>query len=50
MWIEIDDLGLPYRDETDDEVTIQSAEAILKYNVGVKWPLLHQMKKGLKVY
>jgi len=30
------DLGLPYRDETDDEVTILSAEAILKYNVGVK--------------
>lgn len=30
------DLGLPYRDETDDDVTIQSAEAILKYNVGIK--------------
>jgi len=30
------DLGLPYRDETDDQVTIDSAEAILKYNVGVK--------------
>lgn len=30
------DLGLPYRDETDDQVTIDSANAILKYNVGVK--------------
>ena len=30
------DLGLPYRDETDDQVTIDAAEAILKYNVGVK--------------
>lgn len=25
------DLGLPYRDETDDKVTIESAEATLKY-------------------
>ena len=30
------DLGLPYRDETDDQVTIDAAEAILKYSVGVK--------------
>ena len=30
------DLGLPYRDETDDQVTVDSANAILKYNVGVK--------------
>jgi len=30
------DLGLPYRDETNDQVTVDSAEAILKYNVGVK--------------
>lgn len=30
------DLGLPYRDQTDDQVTIDSAEAIKKYNVGVK--------------
>lgn len=30
------DLGLPYRDETDDEVTKQSAYAIKKYGVGVK--------------
>ncbi|RMZ84298.1 hypothetical protein DV738_g716, partial [Chaetothyriales sp. CBS 135597] len=30
------DLGLPYRDQTDDQVTIDAAEAILKYQVGVK--------------
>ncbi len=30
------DLGLEYRDQTDDKVTVQSAEAIKKYGVGVK--------------
>lgn len=30
------DLGLPYRDETNDQVTIDAAEAIQKYSVGVK--------------
>ena len=30
------DLGLPYRDETDDQVTIDAANAIKKYGVGVK--------------
>lgn len=30
------DLGLPYRDETDDQVTVDAANAILKYGVGVK--------------
>ncbi|MBR1757217.1 MAG: NADP-dependent isocitrate dehydrogenase [Lachnospiraceae bacterium] len=30
------DLGLPYRDETDDQVTIDSAEATKKYGVAVK--------------
>jgi len=30
------DLGLPYRDQTDDQVTIDSANAIKKYNVGIK--------------
>jgi isocitrate dehydrogenase len=30
------DLGMEYRDATDDQVTIDSAEAILKYGVGVK--------------
>ena len=30
------DLGLPYRNETDDQVTIDSAEATKKYGVAVK--------------
>lgn len=30
------DLGLEYRDQTNDQVTLDSAEAIKKYSVGVK--------------
>jgi len=30
------DLGVEYRDQTDDQVTIDAAEAIKKYGVGVK--------------
>ena len=30
------DLGLPYRDETNDQVSIDAGEAIKKYKVGVK--------------
>ena len=30
------DLGLPCRDQTDDQVTIDSAIATMKYNVAVK--------------
>uniref|UniRef100_A0A1I7ZV53 Isocitrate dehydrogenase [NADP] n=1 Tax=Steinernema glaseri TaxID=37863 RepID=A0A1I7ZV53_9BILA len=30
------DLGLPHRDETEDQVTVDAAHAILKYNVGIK--------------
>jgi len=30
------DLGLEYRDATNDQVTIEAAQAILKYGVGVK--------------
>ncbi|MDO8732873.1 MAG: NADP-dependent isocitrate dehydrogenase [Actinomycetota bacterium] len=30
------DLGIEYRDATDDQVTVDSANAILKYGVGVK--------------
>lgn len=30
------DLGLPYRDATDDQVTVDAAYAILKHNVGIK--------------
>jgi isocitrate dehydrogenase len=30
------DLGMEHRDKTDDQVTVDAAEAILKYNVGIK--------------
>lgn len=30
------DLGVEHRDDTDDQVTIDAAEAIKKYNVGIK--------------
>lgn len=30
------DLGLPYRDATDDKVTTEAAEAIKQYSVGIK--------------
>ncbi|ANZ74919.1 BA75_02585T0 [Komagataella pastoris] len=30
------DLGIEYRDQTDDQVTVDAAEAIKKYGVGVK--------------
>jgi isocitrate dehydrogenase len=30
------DLGMEYRDKTDDQVTVDAAEAIKKYNVGIK--------------
>ena len=36
MDIKYYDLGLPYRDQTQDQVTIEAAEAIKKYNVGIK--------------
>jgi len=34
--IEYFDLGLEHRDATNDQVTIEAAEAIKKYNVGIK--------------
>lgn len=30
------DLGLPHRDDTDDKVTVEAAEAIKHYSVGIK--------------
>lgn len=30
------DLGLPNRDKTDDKVTVEAAEAIKHYSVGIK--------------
>lgn len=39
-YVELDvksyDLGIEYRDETNDQVTVECAEAIRKYNVGIK--------------
>ncbi|MBK9195659.1 MAG: isocitrate dehydrogenase (NADP(+)) [Flavobacteriales bacterium] len=34
--IEYYDLGIEYRDKTDDKVTVESAKAIQKHNVGIK--------------
>ena len=34
--IEYYDLGIEHRDKTDDKVTVESAKAILKHNVGIK--------------
>jgi isocitrate dehydrogenase len=34
--LEYYDLGIEYRDQTDDQVTVDSARAILKHGVGVK--------------
>ncbi|MFZ9864581.1 MAG: isocitrate/isopropylmalate family dehydrogenase, partial [Ilumatobacteraceae bacterium] len=34
--LEYYDLGMEYRDATDDQVTIDAANAILKHGVGVK--------------
>ena len=39
-WVDINllyyDLGIESRDKTDDQITIEAAEAIKKYGVGVK--------------
>jgi len=42
------DLGIEYRDKTDDKVTVESAEAIKKFNVGIKCATLLQTRRGLK--
>ncbi len=34
--IEYFDLGMEYRDKTDDKVTFDAAEAIKKHKVGIK--------------
>jgi isocitrate dehydrogenase len=36
MKIEYFDLGLPHRDATNDQVTVDAAHAILEHNVGIK--------------
>ncbi|MGG7076853.1 NADP-dependent isocitrate dehydrogenase [Clostridium sardiniense] len=44
------DLGLEVRDETDDKVTIEAAEAIKKYGVGVKCATITPNSDRVKEY
>ena len=44
------DLGLQYRDETNDQVTIDAAEAIKKYSVGVKCATITPDEARVKEY
>lgn len=44
------DLGLEYRDETDDRVTVEAAEAIKKYGVGVKCATITPNTDRVKEY
>jgi len=44
------DLGLEYRNETNDEVTVQAAEAIKKYGVGVKCATITPNAERVKEY
>ena len=44
------DLGLEYRNETNDQVTIDSAEAIKKYGVGVKCATITPNAARVKEY
>ena len=44
------DLGLEYRNETNDKVTVESAEAIKKYGVGVKCATITPNADRVKEY
>jgi isocitrate dehydrogenase len=44
------DLGLPHRDETDDKVTLEAAEAIKRYGVGVKCATITPNKDRVQEY
>src|SRR5512134_1892685 len=44
------DLQLKKRDETDDKITLQAAEAIKKYGVGVKCATITPNKDRIKEY
>ncbi len=48
--IEYYDLGLEKRDETNDEITVQAAEAIKKYGVGVKCATITPNADRVKEY
>jgi isocitrate dehydrogenase len=44
------DLGMEYRDETDDQVTVDAAEAIKKHHVGVKCATITPDEARLKEF
>ena len=44
------DLGIEYRNETDDKVTVEAAEAIKKYGVGVKCATITPNADRMKEY
>ena len=44
------DLGLPMRDETEDQITVDSARAIQKYGVGVKCATITPNAQRVKEY
>ncbi len=48
--LEYYDLGLKKRDETDDKITTEAAEAIKKYGVGVKCATITPNKDRIKEY
>jgi isocitrate dehydrogenase len=50
MKLEYYDLGLKKRDETDDKITLESAEAIKKHGVGVKCATITPNKERIKEY
>ena len=50
MKLEYYDLGLKHRDDTDDQVTVDAAEAIKKYGVGVKCATITPNKDRIAEY
>jgi len=50
MTTEYFDLGLPYRDKTQDKVTFEAAEAIRKHGVGVKCATITPNKDRVREY
>ena len=44
------DLGLPHRDETDDQVTVDAGEAIKKWKVGVKCATITPNEQRMEEY
>ena len=50
MKLEYYDLGLKHRDDTDDQVTVDAAEAIKKFGVGVKCATITPNKDRIEEY